>query len=82
MHQGDAGVWERYADIDRDSGVVAYMVTGDGIRVKFSDGSVYTYTRASASGRVDTLIRLARSGDGLNAYLSRYRPGYASKSHW
>jgi hypothetical protein len=35
---------ERYSDVDRDSGIVAYEVGLDFIRVKFIDGAVaYLY---------------------------------------
>jgi hypothetical protein len=60
---------QRYTDIDRDSGVVAFEAGSDFIRVRFSDGAVYLYTHASAgSQHIERMKVLAARGDGLNAY--------------
>ena len=62
---------QRYSDIDRDSGVVAYDYGTEFIRVKFSDGSIYRYTYSSAGKYViDNMKQLADWGDGLNAYIN------------
>lgn len=62
---------ERYSDIDRDSGVVAYESGSDFIRVQFSDGSMYLYTYRSAGQRhIEAMKALASRGDGLNAYIN------------
>lgn len=62
---------ERYSDIDRDSGVAAYEIGSDYIRVKFCDSSVYLYTYASAgSQHIEEMKQLAIQGDGLNAYIN------------
>jgi hypothetical protein len=64
---------ERYSDIDRDSGVVAYETGTDFIRVQFSDGAIYLYTYRSAGQRdIDAMKALAARGDGLNAYINNY----------
>lgn len=61
-----------YKDIDNDSGVAAYECGPDWIRVKFSAGSVYEYTAASAGvGNIATMKRLAEAGDGLNAFINK-----------
>lgn len=72
---------ERYSDIDRDSGVVAYETGSDFIRVQFSDGSKYLYTYQSAGQRhIETMKMLAARGDGLNAYINDYaRKSYERK---
>ena len=63
---------ERYRNIDGDSGVAAYEVGPDYIRVQFSDGSVYLYTYASAgSHNIEEMKRLAVAGDGLNAFINK-----------
>lgn len=63
---------ERYRDIDGDSNVAAYEIGTDFIRVQFSEGSVYLYTNASAGSQsIEHMKNLARSGDGLNAYINR-----------
>ncbi|MDO6580181.1 hypothetical protein Q4491_02390 [Photobacterium sp. 2_MG-2023] len=64
---------EIYKDIDNDSGVRGYEIGADYITVWF-DGTArpYTYSYASAgSGHVDSMKKLAASGDGLNAYINR-----------
>ena len=64
---------QRYSDIDRDSGVVAYEYGADFIRVQFSDGGTYRYTyRSAGSGNIETMKSLADKGDGLNAYINRH----------
>jgi len=62
---------ERYSDIDRDSGVVAYETGNDFIRVKFSTGAIYLYTNSSAgTHHIEQMKTLAAKGDGLNAYIN------------
>jgi hypothetical protein len=39
---------ERYKNLGGDSGVVAYEIGADSIKVGFSDGSLYLYTYGSA----------------------------------
>lgn len=64
---------QRYSDIDRDSGVVAYEAGPDYIRVKFHDGGVYLYTYTSTgSHRTERMKYLAARGDGLNAYINNH----------
>jgi len=63
---------ERYRNIDGDSGVAAYEIGPDYIRVQFSDGSVYLYTYTSAgSHNIEEMKRLAVAGDGLNAFINK-----------
>lgn len=72
---------ERYRDIDDDSGVAEFENGPDYIRVKFSDGSVYLYTYASAgSNNIEEMKRLALAGEGLNAFLDKnVKKRYAKK---
>ncbi|MDO9557186.1 MAG: hypothetical protein Q7J82_06355 [Coriobacteriia bacterium] len=58
-----------------------YEVGPDYIRVRFSDGSVYLYTYASAGeSNIERMKQLARSGDGLNSFImSNVRKKYESK---
>jgi hypothetical protein len=61
-----------YANVDGDSNVTAYEYGDNWIRVKFSDGSIYEYTHSSAGQHnIDTMKRLADSGDGLNSFIMR-----------
>ena len=53
----------------------------DYVRVKFSDGSIYRYTNGSAgSHNIKAMKRLARQGQGLNAFINTtVRKNYARK---
>lgn len=63
---------ERYNDFGGDSGVDAYELGDDFIRVKFDDGSIYRYTYNSAgSGHIEEMKKLAQAGEGLNSYINR-----------
>ena len=57
----------------KESGVSAYEIGVDWIRVQFKDGSIYTYNYESA-GRihVETMKDLAASGKFLSTYISKY----------
>ncbi|MCR4427652.1 MAG: hypothetical protein NUW23_15980 [Firmicutes bacterium] len=72
---------ERYANLGGDSGVVAYEIGDDFVRVQFWDGSIYLYTYASAGvNNIERMKELARGGQGLNAFINRYvRKAYARK---
>ena len=75
---------ERYRNLSGDSGVDAYEIGDDFIKVRFTPGVVYWYTAASAGARhVAALKRLARRGQGLGTYISQHpevREGYARKA--
>lgn len=70
-----------YRDIDGDSGVAAYEIGPDFIRVVFTTGAIYLYTYASAGRQnIESMKQLAASGDGLNAYINRWvRKAYARR---
>ena len=56
---------ERYKNLSGDSGVVAYEIGSDFIRVQFSDGAVYLYNYTSAGlHNIDHMKQLARNGQG------------------
>lgn len=73
--------WQEYANTDGDSSVRAYEDGADYIRVRFSDGSVYLYTYASAGqANIERMKQLARAGTGLNSFImSNVRKKYESK---
>lgn len=73
---------ERYKNLSGDSGVVAYELGPDFIKVEFGDGVIYLYTYQSAgSHNVEHMKRLATSGKGLSSFISTtVRKQYASKS--
>jgi hypothetical protein len=61
-----------YKDINNDSGVHGFEISADSITVWF-DGTArsYTYSYHSAGrDHVETMKKLAVSGDGLNAYIN------------
>ncbi|MGQ2982021.1 hypothetical protein [Flavobacterium sp.] len=63
---------QRYRNLEGHSGVTAYEVRDDGIRVEFNHDTVYLYTYASAGKRViDKMKKLAGAGKGLSTYISR-----------
>ena len=72
---------ERYKNIGGDSGIAAYEMGDDSIRVQFQDGSLYLYNyRSAGSNNIEYMKELAIAGQGLNSFISRVvRKGYASK---
>ena len=72
---------ERYKNLGGDSGVAAYEIAGDSIKVQFNDGAVYLYTsQSTGAANLAELKRLATGGSGLNSFISRVvRKGYAAK---
>ena len=62
---------ERYKNLGGDSGVYGFDIGNDYIRVQFNDNSVYLYTDKSAgSHNIEKMKRLARYGEGLNAFIN------------
>ncbi len=63
-----------YKDINGDSGVSGYEIGNDYIDVQFKGAQkIYQYSNQSAgSGNVETMKKLAKSGDGLNAFINKY----------
>ncbi|MFL9961501.1 hypothetical protein PQR02_10400 [Paraburkholderia sediminicola] len=74
---------ERYRNLSGDSGVDAYELGEDFVKVRFRPGVVYWYTEASVGARhLAVLKRLARRGQGLGTYISQHpevKNGYARK---
>ena len=72
---------ERYKNLSGDSGVVAYEIGSNFIRVQFSDGAVYLYNYASAgTDNIEHMKQLARNGQGLNSFINTtVRKAYARK---
>jgi hypothetical protein len=62
---------EHYRNLGGDSGVSAFEIGADYIRVEFKDGSMYLYTYASTgAARIEQMKSLALQGHGLNAYIN------------
>lgn len=73
---------ERYGNMGGDSGVVGFEIGQGSIIVLFKDGWKYLYdgTRPGAAV-VAQLQQLARSGHGLNSYLTRVVKGRWAKKY-
>lgn len=69
-----------YRDVSGKSGILAYEVSTDSIRVRFRSGDVYEYSYESAGHRhVEAMKKLASEGRGLATYISQHadvRNGY------
>lgn len=71
---------KRYANLSRDSGVVAYDARPGRIIVQFQGGETYEYTARSAGAAVVAeMQRLARLGRGLSTFIARHRPAFARR---
>ncbi len=72
---------ERYRNKTGNSGVVAYEIGRDRIKVQFVDGNVYTYTyRSAGRDNVERMKSLARAGQGLSGFVSTHvRDRFATK---
>lgn len=73
----------RYESPGGDSGVIAYQIGDDWIKVEFP-GKLYLYNHTSAGiDRIEPMKDLARAGQGLASYISRQvREGYAFQLPW
>ena len=60
-----------YRNLGGNSGIEAYEIGPDFIRVQFSGGSIYLYTYASAgSQNIEHMKQLAVNGQGLNSFIT------------
>jgi hypothetical protein len=64
---------ERYKSLDEHSGVVAFEIGPDFIKVRFRDGPIYVYNSARPGAEhVERMKELARAGRGLSTYISQH----------
>lgn len=65
---------ERYGNRGGDSGVSAYEIGSDYIKVVFKGNSkIYAYTyQIEGQKHIEKMKTLARNGNGLNSYINRY----------
>ena len=72
---------QKYKDLDHDSGVSAFEIGQDWIKVQFKNGSIYLYNfRSSGQRYIEQMKNLATYGDGLNAYINKnVKKLYAAK---
>lgn len=65
----------------KPSGVRGYDYGSDSITIYFTSGAAYTYTVASCgTNHIQTMKRLADAQSGLNTYVTKNKPPFASKS--
>jgi hypothetical protein len=61
----------RYKNLGGNSGVTAYEIADDSIKVQFNDGGLYLYNYSKPGMRyVDKMKQLALYGSGLNSLIS------------
>ncbi len=72
---------EPYKNLGGNSGIEAYEIGPDFIRVQFSDNSVYCYTyEKPGPENVEHMKQLAVDGRGLNSFINTtVRYDYARK---
>ena len=74
---------ERYKNLSGNSGVVAYEIVEDGIKVQFKNGFLYHYTNESVGpANIEKMHRLAIAGRGLATFINEnpaVKHGYISK---
>jgi len=64
---------QRYLNLSGDSGVIAYEIGADYIRVQFRTGLPYRYSHARAGRHhVERMKELAEAGRGLSTYISQH----------
>ena len=70
-----------YKNLSKESGVKAFEILDDGIRVQFLSNDVYYYSNdIPGKEHVDQLKALAQKGRGLATYISQnIRSNFASK---
>ena len=62
---------ETYKNLGGESGVSAFEIGLNYIKVKFSTGAIYKYSYAKAGKmHVDEMKLLAQRGRGLNSYIN------------
>jgi hypothetical protein len=64
---------ERYANRSGKSGISAFEIGSNYIKVRFSSGSTYQYSyRKAGQTNVENMKKLAVSGSGLNSYINSH----------
>ncbi len=64
---------ERYNNLNGDSGVAAYEIGDDSIKVEFRDGHIYLYTYQSAGREnIERMKELAIAGRGLSTFIIKF----------
>jgi hypothetical protein len=76
-----SGGWQHYANLGGNSSVHAYEIGDDYVRVRFTDGSIYLYTYASAGeSNIERMKEVANAGKGLGSFIMHnVKHAYESK---
>lgn len=62
----------------KSSGVTAFDIGEDYIRIQFNYTEIYTYTYKTAGEKaVERMKALAKAQKGLSTFISRNQPGYS-----
>jgi hypothetical protein len=74
-------IMKRYRNISSNSGILAYEIGGNFIKIKFTDGEVYIYDyKRPGKTHVEQMKKLALKGKGLATYVNRFvRENYSEK---
>jgi hypothetical protein len=65
----------------KDSGVIAYEIGDDYIKVQYVNRNIYKYTYSSAGVKaIEEMKKLATANEGLGKYINIYKPPYESMS--
>lgn len=72
---------QKYSNLSGKSGVTGFQIYEAAVAVEFSGKQTYLYSYQSAGvENVEKMKRLARKGEGLATFISRYVPhDYARK---
>lgn len=72
---------QAYKDNSGDSGVAGFKIAAGSITIAFKNGGVYLYnSRKPGTKAVETMKKLALSGDGLATYINKYvRQNFAAR---
>ena len=71
----------KYKNLSGESGIIAYEIGSDFIRIQFEDKETYLYTEdSSGAEHIAKMKELAEKGRGLNTYVNQHvRSNYEKK---
>lgn len=60
-------------DVSKNSGILAYEISNDFIKIKFKDGEVYTYNyKKPGKPAIKEMKKKAVQGEGLATYINKF----------
>ena len=70
----------KYKNLSGESGIIAYEIGSDFIRLQFEDKEIYLYTEDSTGAEhIAKMKELAEKGRGLNTYVNQHVRGKYEK---